>query len=121
MFRFFKGSRSRSVQALDTRETIQRDASTKPGAATSPAPPGSFGDLLWHYRTKEGRSQAEFAKHSGIPLYVLTALEEGKQAGDDKTVQRIAVALFLSRDQEEALTTAWAALQKSGPEPRLRP
>lgn len=110
MFRFlkgFKGSRTRSVRALDARETI------KPMRPTAVAPTGSFGELLWHYRTNAGRSQAEFAKHSGITLDVVEALESGKQAGDDKTVQRIAVALFLSRDQEEALHTAWTALRQS--------
>jgi transcriptional regulator with XRE-family HTH domain len=76
------------------------------------APPGTFGELLRYHRTNAHRTQAEFAKHAGISLDVLTALENGHWAGDDKTVQRIAVALFLSQAQEKALTEAWEALRR---------
>jgi DNA-binding XRE family transcriptional regulator len=110
MFRFFKRSRPRSVQAVDARETIRPAAGWDTKRHT--APPGAFGELLRYHRTNAHRTQEEFAKHAGISLSVLTALENGQWAGDDKAVRRIAVALFLSQAQEKALTEAWEALRR---------
>ena len=111
MFRFFKRSRTRSVQAVDARETIRSAAGWEPKKHMPP--PGTFGELLRYHRTNAHRTQAEFAKHAGISLDVLVTLEDGHWAGDDKTVQRIAVALFLSQAQEKALTEAWEAVRRS--------
>ncbi len=76
MFRFFKRSRARSVQAVDDRETIRSRAGRNIHAPTTP--PRAFGELLRYYRTNEHRTQAEFAKHTGLSLDVLTALEDGQ-------------------------------------------
>jgi hypothetical protein len=113
MFRFLKGSRARSVRALDDRKSIRsRETLDERESSGSTAPAGSFGALLWHHRTSAHRTQQEFAKHAGISLDVLAALEDGQWAGDDKMVRRIAVALFLSQAQEKALTDAWETLRR---------
>ncbi|HWE60119.1 MAG TPA: helix-turn-helix domain-containing protein, partial [Chloroflexota bacterium] len=66
----------------------------------------SFGDLLKRYRTAAGLSQEELAERAGMSARGLMYLEHGARSPYRATLRRLAGALGLSLQEQEALATA---------------